>query len=435
MPHRIPLLLTGAIWAAVAFGQTPASPGTPVGGTGPAAPAPTAIAPTGSGLLTGNPASPLPNPDLASGAAFPAQRGFIRAEPFFIYPYLGVGVGYNDNLVGTPNDRISSAFLLLSARVRTDVKSGGDTYALTYNGTYGHYLSSSANDFNEQAIVATSSNQFTERADLQAAAFYLVKQDPFGSIDRSFNPTPYSWHGWGANATFGYGAQSAQGRVELDVGATDKRYTNIREITQAFDLTTWDVAARFYYRIAPATRLLAEIRDTEYDYRSSPLNNNEQRYLLGATWDVTAATSGTLKLGYVATRFKQEGLDDYSGLTVEAALRWLPRTYSTVEIVALYAPSQSTGTGPFTVDTTAGARWEHYWKSYFLTRAYATYVNSDYQGISRTDHVSRVGIGAYFDLRSWLRIGADFSHENRNTNVFGFDFSRNVIILSIAGTL
>ena len=93
---------------------------------------------------------------------------------------------------------------------------------------------------------------------------------------------------------------------------------------------------------------------------------------------------------------------------MEVALRWLPRTYSTVEAVALYAPSNSTGTGVFTVDTTAGVRWEHYWKSYFLTRAYATYVNSHFQGISRNDRISRVGIGAYFDIRSWLRLGADF---------------------------
>ena len=363
-----------------------------------------------------------------------AQRGFIRAEPFFIYPYLGVGVGYNDNLVGTPNDRISSAFLLLSAHLRTDVKSGGDTYALTYNGTYGHYLSSSANDFNEQAIVATSSNQFTERADLQAAAFTSSSRIlSVRSTGRSIQLRTAGTDGARMRRSDMAHNRHKGGWSWTLAPPTSGTRTFAR--LPVFDLTTWDVAARFYYRIAPATRLLAEIRDTEYDYRSSPLNNNEQRYLLGATWDVTAATSGTLKLGYVATRFKQEGLDDYSGLTVEAALRWLPRTYSTVEIVALYAPSQSTGTGKLTVDTTAGARWEHYWKSYFLTRAYATYVNSDYQGISRTDHVSRVGIGAYFDLRSWLRIGADFSHENRNTNVFGFDFSRNVIILSIAGTL
>jgi len=394
-----------------------------------------AIAPSGSGLLTGNPASPLPNPDLASGTAFPAQRGFIEAGPIFIYPYLGAGVGYNDNLAGTPNDRISSWFVLVSPRVRADLKSGGNTYAFTYGGNYGHYLSSSANDFNEHAFVATSSNQFTTRVDLQAAAFYLVKQDPFGSIDRSYNPTPFSWRGGGAFATFGYGAPSAEGRLELDLGATDKRYTNDREITQAFDVSTWNVAGRFFYRITPAIRLLAEIRDTEYDYRSSPFDNSEQRYLLGATWDFTAATSGTVKVGYITQPFKQEGLTGYSGVTAEAALRWQPRTYSTVEAVALYAPSQSSGTGAFTLDTTLGARWEHYWKSYLLTRVYATYVDSDYQNIPRTDRVSRVGVGAYFDIRSWLRLGADFSHENRNSTDNAFDFSRNVLILSIACTL
>ena len=41
-------------------------------------------------------------------------------EPFFIYPFLGVGVGYNDNLTGVPNDRISSTFLVVSPRVRAD---------------------------------------------------------------------------------------------------------------------------------------------------------------------------------------------------------------------------------------------------------------------------------------------------------------------------
>jgi hypothetical protein len=123
-------------------------------------------------------------------------------------------------------------------------------------------------------------------------------------------------------------------------------------------VSTIDVAARFFYRVAPATRLLAEIRRTEYDYRSSPQDNSEQRYLLGATWDITAATSGTVKVVYVMTTFKEERRNDFEGPTVEAALRWQPRTYSTVEIVALYAPAQAGVRAPSQVDTTVGARWE-----------------------------------------------------------------------------
>jgi polysaccharide biosynthesis protein VpsM len=437
MPHRIAFLLVGVAWATVAVAQTPTPPGPPGTGVSPPTTPPVETAPTGRLLVPGNPASPSPNPDLASRAAFPEQRGFVRAEPFYIYPILGVGFGYNDNLTGVPEDRISSALILASVRVRGDVKTGANTYALTYIGNFGHYFSSSENDFNEHAFVATSSNQFTARADLEAAAFYLIKQDPGGSVDRPFTGTPDRWHGAGATATFGYGAPSAQGRLEGDLGVTDKRYQNNREVTEAFDVSTWNLGARFFYRIAPEIRLLAEIGYTEYDYHltSSPLDSSEQRYLLGATWELTAATRGTLKAGYITKEFRQEGVEGYSGPTVEAALRWLPRTYSEVELAARYGPVDTTGTATFTVDTSVGVRWEHHWRSYFLTRAFATYVNSELQGVSQTDRIGRVGFGAYFDIRSWLRIGADVMYEKRNSTDSAFDFSRNVVLLSIAGTL
>ena len=100
--------------------------------------------------------------------ALPAQRGFVRAEPVFIYPSLGVGIGYDDNLTSVRDNRISSAFVMLFPRVRADIKKGSDTYAVTYNGRYGHYFRDSDNDINEHEVVATSNNQFTARADLAA---------------------------------------------------------------------------------------------------------------------------------------------------------------------------------------------------------------------------------------------------------------------------
>jgi polysaccharide biosynthesis protein VpsM len=434
-PKRIGLLVTGALWASLAYGQT-ATPGVP--GT-PASPVTTGAVPpaqpTATGLIRGNPATPQPLPDLADNMALPAQRGFIRAEPVFIYPSLGVGLGYDDNLTSVHDNRISSAFVMLFPRVRADIKKGSDTYAVTYNGRYGHYFRDSDNDINEHEVVATSNNQFTARADLAATAFYLVRQDQAGSVDRPFTGTPDRWHGAGAFATFGYGAPSAQGRVEIDAAATDKRYENNRDVTEAFDVSTWNLGTRFLYRVAPKTRLLAEVRYTDYDYRSSPLDNAEQRYLVGATWDATAATSGTLKLGYIRKDFKQEEFGDHAGFTAEAAVRWLPRTYSTVEIVARYAPSDSTGTGVFTVDKSIGARWDHYWKSYLMTRVAASYVKSDFKGASRTDDYSRIGVASYFDIRTWLRLGLELSHENRNSSDATADFSRNVVLLTIGGTL
>ena len=44
-------------------------------------------------------------------------------------------------------------------------------------------------------------------------------------------------------------------------------------------------------------------------------------------------------------------------------------------------------------------------RAIYLSRL-VTSVNSDSQVISRTDRFSRIGIGAYFDIRSWLRASA-----------------------------
>ena len=128
-PKRIALLVTSALWASFAYGQT-ATPGVP--GTA-ASPVTTGAVPpaqpTATGLIQGNPATPQPLPDLADNMALPAQRGFIRAEPVFIYPSLGVSLGYDDNLTGVHDNRISSAFVMLFPRVRADIKKGSDTYA------------------------------------------------------------------------------------------------------------------------------------------------------------------------------------------------------------------------------------------------------------------------------------------------------------------
>ena len=423
------VLLAATVFIGRALAQNaappPASAGTPTSPQQPLA----------TGVVRGNAASPQPLPDLASNYAFPAQRGFVRAEPVFIYPSLGMGIGYDDNVFATPNNTTDSGFFMLFPRVRAEVKHHGDVYAFTYNGRWGHYFDASEADVNDHEFVATSSNQFTARADLNATAYYLMKQDDPGSVDRSVSGTPDRWHAVGAFATFGYGAREAPGRFEFDGGATDKRYVNNRDVTAAFDVTSWNVAGRFFYRLAPKTHLLAELRYNDYDYHSSPLDSDEQRYLVGATWDATAATSGALKVGYLTKQFKASGFEDYSGVTAEASVRWKPRTYSTLDILAVYAPSDSTGTGQYTVDKTVGATWEHFWKTYFSTRVGAWYTKSDFVGVSRTDNDSRIGIGGFFDIRTWLRLGLEYSYENRNSTDPTAEYSRNVVMLTIGGTL
>lgn len=394
-------------------------------------------APIGAGLIAPNAASPQPNPNLNTNFALPAKRGFYRSEPVFLYPFLGVGLGHNSNLTGVNVSPIDSGFVVLSPRMYADVKKGGSTHSLTYNGNFGRYFESSGDNFNEHELIAATRNQFTARADLEASAYYLVKQDARGSVNRAFSAEPDRWQAAGAHAQFGYGARNAPGRIEVDLTITDKHYQNNRNITEFFDVTSVNLGGTFFYRLAPRTRAIGEISVTQYGYKSSrsPLDNTEMRYLAGVTWDATAATSGTIKAGWMTKNFKAGATADIIAPTVDAVVRWSPRTYSMFDFVVQRSAMDSTGTGAATVNTSVGSSWTHRWKEFISTRALFSHLNSDFKGVSRSDRLTTLSVGGYYDVRTWLRLGAEYTHQRRSSTSSNVEFSRDVLLFTVGATL
>jgi hypothetical protein len=426
------------------LGQTAPAPGGQ-GAAPAAAPAPAPVstptpaaepspAPAGD-LVRTNPAAPQPNPNLASGNAVPGRRGFIRAEPFDIYPFLGVGLGWTDNLLGQAEDPISSGVMVLSPRVQAEVRRGAHVHSLRYGGSYGHYTNSSPDDFAVHEFVASSTNQFTARADLSANAYYLLQQDPRGLSVRTISAEPDRWQGFGVNLRAGYGAQSAQGRLEGDFGLTNKEYTNNRSVTSQLDVSTVDAAGRFLYRVAPRVRAISELRLSSFDYDTATLDNLETRLLFGATWDISATTVGTAKFGYVRKNFDNTQLQDYGAFAVDAAFRYLPRSYSFIDVAASRLPSDSSGTGFFTVDTWLAASWTHRWAGYLSTRATLSRLGQDFRGIARQDTTVGLNLAAYFDARTWLRFGVELGHQDRSSNDAGFQYTRNQLLFTVGATL
>ena len=45
------------------------------------------------------------------------------------------------------------------------------------------------------------------------------------------------------------------------------------------------------------------------------------------------------------------------------------------------------------------------------------------------------GLAEFFDIRTWLRLGLEYSYENRNSTDAASEFSRNIVLLTIGGTL
>ena len=311
-------------------------------------PGTTFTTPIASTLVPYNAALPVPIWGGFIQSGYPAQRGFVRAEPFFIYPMIASGFGVNSNVLLQSTGAVRSSFVQFAPRITADVRSGGQSYALTYQGNLTRFSNSSADNYFDHEVIGQARNQFSARADLNVQAYYLSRSEGRGTLNRVLNSEPDRFGAMGASGTFGYGAQAAQGRFEFDLGLTDKRYDNFRQVNSAFDVSTFNFAGRFLYRIAPRMRLLAELRDTEYHYKSNNLDSSERRLMFGASMDAGAAISGTAKLGVVRKDFK------------DGAFRTLPRRPQRLRYVgyrlAIQAGSSWRNACPMTLPVAAPLR-------------------------------------------------------------------------------
>lgn len=398
-------------------GQAAASPGYELKGIA-----------TGSKRGTDQVILSMPAPDR--GAPIKFENGI------FVYPQVFLGVGQNDNVIGTQTDKISSSIVNLQPGVVAELKNNGDRYSASYTGNYGAYGSSSDDDFAHHELQVAGDNYFTSRARMGWLLGYQQETDARGSTDRAISTEPDKWHAPMLRGRFIYGGESAIGRVEVDVQHMQKRYDNNRGFTASSELDMTELAGRFYYRVAPRTLVLAEIRNNDIEYVSNtPANSVEQRYYLGATWEATASTTGIFKLGQLRKDFDADSRQDFTGFSWEGTIRWQPTKFSVVDIETSKSTADPTGVGNFTVHSGLDAVWQHKWTSYVTSKVILGSLKSDYDGADRVDTTRNYGLGVTYDVLRWLSIGADWAYTDRRSNNDTFEFKRNVAMFTAEATL
>src|SRR5262249_336030 len=143
-------------------------------------------------------------------------------------------------------------------------------------------------------------------------------------------------------------------------------YTNNRATTAAADRTQPEFGGAFYWRVAPKTYALAEVRNTEIHYDLPNIGTGEERrYYAGISWEATAKTVGTLKVGQLRRKF-DNGSPEKTTASWEGLVTWTPLTYSVFDFYTSRQTSEATGLPPtrFILSSVGGVTWTHYWSSY-----------------------------------------------------------------------
>jgi hypothetical protein len=364
-------------------------------------------------------------------------RGVSLGEGVSLFPYFNARTGHDSNLFLSNTNKKSSSLQVYNPGLRLEARSQALILGVALEGDIGRYNDSKADNYSDSSagvtadIVASSSLGFRLDVDYQRG------HDPRGSTDRGFSSAPDEFRNTSYGFLAAYGANEAPGRIEFQAGTFRKRYRNNRVNTIASDRDGDDLAGRFFWRVAPKTWAVFEARENKLDYSlsTSLQDSKERRYFVGLTWEATAATTGTLKVGRIQKDFSAPSTPDFSGSGWEANIRWSPLTYSTFDFNTQKTFSESSGVGDFTLSKRYGVSWNHQWNSRLTTQARFSRSDDDFVRNVRDDSTDSLGFSIKYKVQRWLSLGGDYTYTDRSSNVQGFNYKRSQYFLTLDATL
>ncbi len=357
------------------------------------------------------------------------------------YPAVGLTVGSDDNLLRTSSNEVDSFVTRLSPGVRVEHDGGATRFQASYEIEAAWYESSGSDDYVDHNLKAQLSHEPTDRSKLDVAAEFESGHDGRGTGSRQGNLAyldldPDEYSRWGADGKYRFGGLGAKGAIELAAGFDAKEYDNNRSYTEQFDRDSNFFGGTFFWQIQPKTSLLFEAKQTNVDYDSNSVrDSDETRFMIGATWDATAKTTGTVKVGKLEKDFDDGLVQDFDGESWEVGVAFRPRTYSVIDLSSVRETNESDGFGDYVLYQDFELGWSHEWSNRFNTAVDFTVGSADHKGSARDDDFSGLGVSASYKFRPWLDIGAGYNYFDRDSNDSEYSYTRNLFLISLEAHL
>lgn len=373
-------------------------------------------------------------PCLVAGMiAFPA----IAAEPKRIQlgngltmtPLLDLEVQYDDNIRAVGIGEESSWVTRISPSVLLEAFDGLNLYQIKYQADAKRYHSSQDDDHVNHSIQALANLVFDHRNRLTLNADHLQTEQVANSFQPGINDE-FSTSTVGA--VYGFGVPAATFNVDAGVKHTWRRTDNSGSFNSDREFDSLGLNGILYYRMTAKTRALAEYRHEDVDYRlsGSPLDNERDIALLGVTWDATAKTVGTVKVGQEKRDFNDSSRRDISSSFWEADVTWQPRPLTTISLGTHKGTQEGELTAEYTKTTSYDLGWNQRWNERMHSDVFYSFSEEDFVGQDRTDDVNSMGVQVSYDLLRWATVGLGYTHYDRDSDFPVRDYGRNVYMVN-----
>ena len=289
---------------------------------------------------------------------------------------VGLIFDFNDNIFDSSTEEIESWIARISPDLLLSSTPGKRQFSAQYVGDYGKFFDSPDDDYQDHSLTGRGLFKMGSRGALDVSAVFARGHDARGSGQTrgvppdspAFPPEPdvFDRIDWAAQYT--HGGTGARGRLEFAIGQNDLEYTNNLDRTQFFNRDDSFAYAGLTIGLRERTSFVVEARYTRYDYAvdrpgDASLDGDDRRFLVGVTWDATARTEGSVRVGMQRRSFDDPNRTGTGDRTPswDVAVRWSPRQHSYFDFATSRANEETIAGRSFVDRSSYGISWTHEW--------------------------------------------------------------------------
>lgn len=356
--------------------------------------------------------------------------------------YASIGIGYTRQSdvrrssvseVADDSDRDSAIVITPSVRYKTDI--GRHAAEVSVTSQFGRYDDFEDEDFDNYTASALANFDITKKLDLDVYGSFTSASEQRGAsgtrIEQDLDPDEVEILGYGGAFTLG----RDDSRVQIALGADQDewRYQNNDQEIRDHDDT--GVYGRVTYNVSPRTALFVEARNTDVDFLRDGFNSDstELSYNVGASWDITAKTSGTVSIGRTDKDFDDPSLADAEETNYAVRLGWSPLERTRFSLYGARQIEESTSVlDNFFISELIGVSVSQSFGSRWNVFGYINNTQDEFDS-GREDEIVDYGVGVDYAIRRWLSMGVKYSIIDRDSTDPGSEFKDKLLSLTVNG--
>jgi hypothetical protein len=187
---------------------------------------------------------------------------------------------------------------------------------------------------------------------------------------------------------------------------------------------------------SPSSRVSFQIVESENIFRDNSSKNRKDRsYLVGAEWELTGTSTGSVSLGRVKNDLIND-IGDSSSSTGQIALEWSPQDYSVFTLAADKSTRNSENDfGSFIDASELSVEWLYQLSDPLAINFSVQQQKDNYVGENRNDKTKGFQITLTYAMRRWLNFGLSVGASEQESTDAAVTYNKNTVEFSLKASL